>query len=375
MFFKFRFLFAFVFVTFSASNLSPVMSQDAEATLSSSYFELADLYPALSFSVGPILEVKSPDPARYRNLNVASYNNKVRLGLLDDYDTTYGSQPQDTRQAKMAVTKRLAAEREVYLGLLAMHFGAEYFTAENLLFEDVDNQRAFFSIGSYLPRGYAGSLISNVAVDGVDTDYYCGKKPDCGNASGRLLYLFGPGPNLARARSWGGGQDEFSARTAVENFIETDLQALLAWSEDVPTEVAVVGSLPLPEYDFERGGFVFDVVIPSEAGPRSNELGFYYLERPTAEVKVLSDNGYTSTAFLSIAPAEAESLIEELKSTTRNTMIYFVVEGRFFNIDLQMPEARSNKSMLLYELTGSDISFYRDLSLTSKIGDSTLGVQ
>lgn len=348
-------------------------ADDAAAGLPAQYFELAGLYDALSFSPGPLQTFESPDAERYRDLTVAMHAGKVRLGLLDEYDTTYGTQPNERRQAKINVHKRLVAEREVYLGLLALQYGADYFTDDNLLQDDPDaGSRRYVTVQSFSPRGYVGALAYNLYREPFFKVAFCTDKPACWEPAYRSLQQMGVRAQTSLAGRWGGGRDEFAARAAVETFIEQDLQPLLDWSAALPTEVAIVDRVLLTEYDFGRSGFVFDIVIPQGGGVRATELGYAYYESDDAAVKVLAPGAFSTKALLPMAAGAAEALIEELKATPGNDLLYFVVNGRINNVAMNETRYRSNKFSLLYELTSPEIAFYKDSALTEPLGTVTL---
>lgn len=352
-------------------------ADDAAANLPTQYFYLPNLYDTLSFSLEPLQTFESPDPERYRDLSVALHDGKVRLGLISDYDIANRDQPDARVQAKLNVRRRLIAEREVYLGLLALQYGADYFTPENLLQDDPGSRsNRYMTIGSFAPRGYVGALANNVFQQPYFKAAFCREAPSCWNPEYRVLQRMGVGPMGSMAGRWGGGQDEFAGRSAVEEFIAKDLQPLLSWSKSLPTEVSLVGQTRLTEYDFARGGFPLHVALPKEGSFRSaNDIGYAYYEPADAKIKVVgSRGGRVTAALLPLAAGPAEALIEELKAAPGIDNLFFAVQGRIVNVALNEPDFGSGRFSLLYELVSADIVFYKDLALTQPLGTATLQI-
>ncbi len=340
-------------------------AQDSAVVGRAAYFGMAGKYDSLSFDVGPLLTIESPDPDRYRDLHIAAHEGLPRVGFLDDYGAKLPTQNFEARNAKQLVTKRLGDEFEAYSGLLALHFAKAHFAPDILL--------GGKQVAGTTPKGFAMGLAGNMVTDTVFKGYFCGGKPNCGDTKSRSLYQHSPRLTLSLARRWGGAKDEFAARAALETFIDKDLGPLVEWSEALPTEAAFAGYLVLPEYDFSKQGFAFHVTLPSDAGPRSSTLGFLLWERAESTVKVLTPNTNSTTAFLPMAPGDAEKLTESAKVPGRSSLVYFVVRGKFYNVDYEQADLRSNRGFrLLYELTSPTITFYRDAALTDKIADATM---
>ncbi len=352
-------------------------ADDAAANKPTQYFNLPNLYDTLSFSLEPLQTFESPDPERYRDLTVALHDGKVRLGLLNDYDVKNRNQPPARSQAKVNVLRRLVAEREVYLGLLALQYGDDYFTPENLLQDDPSSRsNQYMTIGSFSPRGYVGALAYNVFQQPYFKAAFCREDPSCWNPDYRGLQRMGLGPMGNMVGRWGGGQDEFAGRSAVEAFIAKDLQPLLSWSRSLSTEVALVGQVQLTEYDFARGGFPLQVALPREGSFRLvNDIGYAYYESADAKFNLVRGPGRRiSAAMLPLAAGLAEALIEELKAAPGNDILFFAVQGRITNVAMNEPDMRSDRFSLLYELVSADIVFYKDVALTQPLGTATLQI-
>lgn len=362
-----------VFALAGGLFIGSVTAKDADAINHNAYFQLADFYNTLSFDVGPLLTIRSPDASRYRALTIASHDGRPRLGALDDYSVREPTQDFQARNAKQVVTKRLTAEREAYLGLLALRFAQQHFTPENLLTRDPNRRPGYPEIGGLMPTGYSGALMGNLAQDAVYQDYFCAGSPGCGEERYRALLSFRGTPVLAAAKRWGGAKDEFAARSALESFIKQDLDRLITWSENLPLEASFAGSMVLPEYDFAKRGYILQVILPKDAGPSSSSIGYLYHERPEAKVKILSADQTSAYAILPMAPGDAEQLTEAIKRPGLSSLIYFSVEGAFYTISNNETSSRARSGYRpLYELTSPTVTFYRDATLTEVIGKATL---
>ncbi len=340
-------------------------AQDSAVNNRAAYFGMADKYDSLSFDVGPLLTLKSPDSSRYRDLQIPSHDGKPRVGFQNDYGAMLPTQNYEARNAKQVVSKRLGDEFEAYTGLLALHYAKAHFSPAVLLGGE--------KVAGTTPKGFAMALAGNLVHDAIFKAYFCGGRANCGDAKDRPLYQHSPRMAVALQRRWGGNKDEFAARSALEGFIDKDLDALIDWSQSLPTEAAFAGYVVLPEYDFSKQGFAFQVTLPADGGPAASTLGFIPWERPEAPVKVQSASGNPPTAFLPMAPAAAEKLTESAKVPGRSSLVYFAVQGRFYNVDSEQSDFRSHRGFrLLYELTSPTITFYRDAALTDKIAEATL---
>ncbi|GAB5451218.1 MAG: hypothetical protein Hals2KO_15460 [Halioglobus sp.] len=345
-------------------------AQDAKAAASSEYFELHNYYDSVSFDVGPVLIFESPDQSRMRDLHVPAHEGRVRVGELNDYGTTYVSGRGDTRQAKLQIAKRLSAELETYLALLAVRYGEEFFSAENLMYRDPSQRPPYKRFGGMVPLGFMTSLAGNLLHEPYFKEYFC-SRPGCGETRSRTLFRFGDRSQLAGAKKWGGATDEFSAMEAIETFIAKDRDKLFAWSKSLPLEIAAVGRVLLTEYDFARKGFPLQFTIPRFAALRTNGPAFEYWERDSSKFKVIEQS--TTHALLAMNPSDAEKLLKEQNDKFRSPAVYFVVSGKVYGTYTTEPALRNrNRLIPLYELTDPDAVFYRDAALTQRIGTARM---
>lgn len=346
--------------------LPQARGQDAKAAAFSEYFELHKYYDSVSFDVGPILTFKSPNPARMRDLHVAAHDGRVRVGELDDYGSTYSRERGDAKQAKLQIAKRLSAELETYLALLAVRYGKPFFSAENLLYRDPSKRPPYKRFGGMVPVGYMTSLAGNLLHEEPFKAYFC-SRPGCGETSSRTLFSFGDRSQLAGAKKWGGATDEFAAMDAIESFIAKDRDTLFKWSESLPLEIAAVGRVNLTEYDFARKGFPLQFAIPHFSALRTNGPAFEYWEREASEFKVINQS--ITHGLLSMSAADAERLLKEQTDSFRSPAVYYVVSGKFYGTYTTEPALQNrNRLIPLFDLTSPDATFYQDAALTKPIG-------
>ena len=349
-------------------------ADDTTAANFSEYFNLADHYSSVSFDVGPLATVQSPNSDRYRDLTVATHQGKVRVGLLDDYDSATRPQPGDRRQAKLQVAKRLLDEEELYLGLLAFQWGEPFYTEEWMLDPDPDAVRKEPALQYFQPLGYASAIAYSVATTPVFKDYFCTDNASCWDPKYRQVMRFGVSPTGAAAKKWKRNKDEFAVREAIETYIAKDLQPLLAWSKSLSPEVVLVDRVLLTEYDFSLGGFPFDLAMPqhSAGGRLGNDVGYFYHQRPGAAVKIPGEGLTTERVVLKMSPGDAEKLVNDLKEERGNDLLYFTLQARLYNMAWAEPSLRQSRYFMLYELQSPDVVFYRDLALTKPLGTVTL---
>ncbi len=362
-----------VCILLGMAMLDTAAAQNSAVVDHNAYFEMAPHYDSVSFDVGPRLTFESPNAERYRDLTIAAHDGRPRLGLLDDYGARAPTQDFEERNAKQVVTKRLGDEHEIFLGLLALRFAQPHFTSENLLGRNPYNPLGYIESGGVAPVGYAGALAINLFQDSVYGDHFCGGRDGCAESRYRSLLSFNASSVSAGARRWGGANDEFAARTAVESFIDEDLEALIGWSESLPLDAAFAGSIVMPEYDFGKGGYVLAITLPTDASPSSSSIGYLYHERADAAVKVMSQDENSAYAFLPLDAGEAEQLTEAINRPGVLPLLYFTVDGVFYNVMSEEDSVRSRTGYRpLYELTSPTITFYSDSALTQVVGEATL---
>tara|TARA_R110002110_G_scaffold415765_3_gene655338 strand:+ start:106540 stop:107619 length:1080 start_codon:yes stop_codon:yes gene_type:complete len=351
-----------------------ISADDTTAAKFSEYFELADHYADVSFDVGPLATIKSPDSERYRDLTVATHQGKLRVGLLDDYDSATRPQPGDRRQAKIQVAKRLLDEEELYLGLLAFQWGEPFYTKEWMLDPDPNAVKQQPALQYFQPLGYASAIAYSVATTPVFKDYFCTDKPSCWDPQYRQVMRFGVSPTGAAAKKWQRNKDEFAVRDAIEKYIATDLQPLLAWSRALSPEIVLVDRVLITEYDFAQGGFAFDIAMPqhSAGGRIGNDVGYFYHERPGAAVQIPNKGLTSERVVLKMAPGDAETLVNDLKEERGNDLLYFTLQARLYNMAWAEPSLQQSRYFMLYELQSPEVVFYRDLALKKPLGSVSL---
>jgi len=346
---------------------------DATAGAFSQYYDLPQYYDSVSFDVGPRLTFKSPEASRYRDLIVASHDGKIRIGVLNDYGPSYAATPDsNARQAKIQIYKRLSEELRTYLGLLAVRYAKDYFDDVYFLERDQNRLQPYKMINGLVPLGYMGALAGNLFQTGPYKTYFCGGRAGCGDPQYRTFNnLVGPA-QLVGAKRWGGGQDEYAAMEAIESFLANDRDAILAWAESLPLEVAAVALLDLPEYDFSRNGFPLQLTPPHNASRRNSNPRYTYYEGPESAIRVVDQN-QTTYAVLKLEPEVAESLLTEQNARYHRPRVFVVFHGKIHGTYSSYPEIRRADDLVpVYELTRPNAEFFKDAELTEKIGEAVL---
>ena len=335
---------------------------------------MPELFDGFSFSVGEVSTLSPPNPDAYLDLVVPTLDGRLRLGVQSTFLPQNRLRQSEAEQAQRKVDERLIAATDTYLGLLALSRMSEVATDDNIRFtETVGNRIDYFDAGGFVPRGFVAVLAQNLLRDAPYHRYFCNQEPSCIDAF-RLHRRVGVRDIGAGASRWGRGADEFAAQTAVEDFLESDMAGLRAWSESLSSEVSLVGSAEIPEYDFERQGFPLLITMPQNASPRVNDMRYFNHIPADDPLGLESPNGLQFSTFLPMAPAEAEGFIEtmaERRPNSRSGVIYFVAEAAFQDLAVNMEGVRGGFAWA-YTLTSAEIALFRDARLTESLGTVAL---
>lgn len=165
---------------------------------------------------------------------------------------------------------------------------------------------------------------------------------------------------------WGGTEsDEFSQRSAFQNFVQETLPALLKWAEILDNRAIAVSSLPLfSKYDFEEEGFPIQI-SPKIHMNNINEIA--YVPKLDFEQNATTSQRNFS-ALLKMSPEDARSLREKQDKDQR---VYFTIEIEFHGISERTMYNLDDK-YLEYHLVSPVVSFYLDPDLSEKIGEIVL---
>ena len=347
---------------------------DRAAERPENFYALSDLYNRLSFSVGEVKTIPSPDQASFRDMTIPVIDGRLRLGVQSTY-IQYGQPRRDPSDStKQKVAERLAKEADTYMAVLALQYMKEDFSDANILFTSGSRTQPYKMIGTLAPRGYLAVLAKNLLHTNKFNSYFCGGDKSC-ESSYRSVTGYGRSTLLSNAKFWGRNKDEFTARAAVEDFLKKDKKTLFSWSKTLAPDISLVGVWMLPEYDFGMRGFGLTLPVISEQSRKSNSFRYYYHENPSAVKKYLGSSKQHFSAFLPMDTAGAEALLEELKAASGREVIYYVIQGRFVNIAKNTPELGSHGEMLIYELASPQVSLYKDAGLKEKIATIELMLQ
>jgi len=356
------------------ASCAPLQGQDELALRAENFYGMPELFAGFSFSVGEVSTISPPTPAAYRDLVVPTLDGRLRLGVQSTFLPQNRLRQSEAEQAQRKVDERLIAATDTYLGLLALHRMRAVATDENIRFtETVGNRIDYFDAAGFVPRGFVAVLAQNLLRDGPYHRYFCNEEPSCTEAS-RLHRRVGVRDIGAGAGRWGRGADEFAAQTAVEEFLNSDMAALRAWSESLSPEVSLVGSAEIPEYDFARRGFPLLIRPPQNTSPRANDMRYFNYTSPDDPLGLQMPDGIHYSAFLPMEPADAEGFIETMAERRPNSssgVIYFVAEATLRDLAVNMEGVRGGFAWT-YSLTSADLALFGDARLTEPLGTITV---
>jgi len=349
---------------------SPLEGQDALALQAGNFHRMPELFEGFSFSAGEVTTLTPTNREAYLDLVVPTLDGRLRLGIQSTHLPPNRLRQSEAEQAQRKVDERLIAATDTYLGLMALARMGEVATDENIRFtETVGNRISYFDAAGFVPRGFVAVLGQNLLQDAAYHSYFCNDDPRCTEAD-RLHRRVGVRDIGAGAARWGRGADEFAAQSAVEDFLQSDMQDLRAWSESLSPDVALVGSVEIPEYDFTRRGFPLLIMLPQNTSPRADDMRYFdhMPEDDPLGLEIVDGRHYK--AFLPMDPAEAEGFIEEMAARQPNSrpgVIYFVADGTLVDLAVNM-EGVDGGFAWAYTLTSGDLDLFRDARLTESLG-------
>lgn len=349
---------------------APLSAQDELALREENFHRMPELFDSFSFSVGEVTTFAPTNPDAYRDLVAPTLDGRLRLGIQSTHLPPNRLRQSVAEQAQRNVDERLVAATDTYLGLLALARMSDVATDENILFtKTVGNRIEYFDEAGFVPRGFVAVLAQNLLEDAPFHRYFCNDEPSCTEAD-RLHRPIGARHIGAGASRWGRGADEFAAQGAVESFLQSDMEALRAWSEALSPDIALVGSVEIPEYDFARQGFPLLIRMPQNSSPRAERMG--YLNHIPADhpMGLETTDGLHFSAFLPMEPADAESFIEAQAARQPNSpigVVYFVADASLVDLAVNM-EGVPGGFAWAYTLTSADLALFRDARLTEPLG-------
>jgi len=353
-----------------APPATPLEGQDALALQAENFHRMPALFESFSFSVGEVTTISPTNPEAYLDLVVPTVDGRLRLGIQSTHLPPNRLRQSEAEQAQRKVDERLIAATDTYLGLMALARIGEVATAENIRYtETVGNRISYFDAAGFVPRGFVAVLAQNLLHDAAYHRYFCNDDPRCTEAD-RLHRRVGVRNIAAGAARWGRGADEFAAQSAVEDFLDSDIEDLRAWSDSLSPDVALVGSVEIPEYDFTRQGFPLLIMLPQNISPRAEDMRYFNHIPEDDPLGLQLVDGRHYNAFLPMDPADAEGFIEEMAARQPNSrpgVIYFVADATLVDLAVNMEGVRGGFAWT-YSLTSDKLDLFRDARLTESLG-------
>lgn len=192
---------------------------------------------------------------------------------------------------------------------------------------------------------YANDLLRNGLIT-----YFLSEK-------GRQTYF---GDAKQPGYKWGGSfATEFVYRKTYETFMNSAFDKFINIVSNQHLEMYTMHAMELPAYNFDKKGFMLSVPVRND----------YEIDFPSN----INRNTLVKGIFFSIPPADAEALINRLKSKPSHTnAIYAVYKKEFIKTNRALNKLRFNEKRLLNRITDPVVELYEDPWLTKKLGEINL---
>lgn len=170
---------------------------------------------------------------------------------------------------------------------------------------------------------------------------------------------------------WGAAYNEFRFRSAYQTFLDKYATALIDWGASLDRAAAVVTSVRLANYDFEKGAYVFR--LGPAARMKAPEGGLHNVSTDAYDIEFhfRSEGGELSQILITwkLPRDKAEALREEMMSRKTN-QLFALIDGELAFDDAD--RVGMNSPMMLETdtyvvLTGTAIQFYYDSKLTEEL--------
>ncbi len=337
----------------------------------------------LSFDIGETKVINSADTDSFNSLLIPTFEGIPRLGQLNKY---WADNPQkrmeiaDTRQERQAVTEELSHNLGCYLSLLCLQLTSDEFTSENLM---VYNSEGYgFTNQYYTYTGNTGQpmqymIVPRFHVEGMAAgmlskekykEYYCPSGEQCSE-----------GYRQRQGRIWAGPQaNEFKKRAAYKEFVDNEVPKLLDWSSGLSRDVALVGTVVLPTYDFQKQGYELNI-LPIKSSGSQHRQDLHFWPRDPESMGFELNTGFIKNVLLSIPPDKAEAITNRLKTEfgqRNNLMLFTVMIGEIYSLG-RAPRGGTHTAFggnvgYLYDYKDTHIRFYLDPELKELVYETKL---
>lgn len=376
-----------VFTLFAGCSLltTALYAQDRQQIMSlPNYFHDREaLFPEFAFDIGETALIDSPSPQSFNPLLIATFEGLPRLGNINDYgvdNPELRTAIYKTRQERRAVTEELKHNLGCYLSLLCLQMNADEFSTENLMYYKTDGsgfRDEYYTFNGQIdnelyytitPRFHMEGMAAGMLTKEKYKEYYCPSGQNCSE-----------GIRGRQGRIWAGHQaNEFKKRAAYKKFVDTEVPKLLDWSSGLGKEVAMVGVIVLPTYNFQKNGFeIYLSPVRASVDYQSQDLQFWPRDLETSSFKL--NEGFGKNVLLSIPPDKAEAVINRLKteySQRSRQLLYTVMIAEIYSSG---PKRRGASHTpvggnvgYVYDYKDTRIRFYLDPNLTELIYETKL---
>ena len=234
--------------------------------------EQTQYFDRFPFDKGPYTVISDPS-GTFRDLYLRTFNGKPVLGPAPNYDVF----PRHDQRERFAdvFKSSLLVSADNYAMLCAIKNMKQEFTREKLTFRD-NNGNIYQTQSFFAPL----EVLSGFAFSAIKAEYFgeyfCKDEHHCdreGNLSRASFHSVDP---------WGGGVlgNEFSARRALNGFIDNELPKLLAWADSLSCDVALSVRTTVSGYDFANQAINLNVSTVQVSMPMSESEAQTAMSKP-----------------------------------------------------------------------------------------------
>lgn len=348
------------------------------------FHDREEKFSELSFDIGETKLIASPYPESFNSLLIPTFEGLPRLGNLNSYwvdNPNKRMEIADTRQERQAVKEELSHNLGCYLSLLCLQLDSDEYSTENLMVynsEGYGSTKQYYSYyGNYsepmqymvIPRFHIEGMAAGMLTKEKYIEYYCPSGENCSE-----------GYRQRQGRIWAGPQaNEFKKRAAYKKFVDTEVPKMLNWASELSNSIAIVGTVVLPAYDFQKQGYELNIApIRSSGAYHGQDMHFWPRDPETSGFDL--NSAFMKSVLLSMTPEKAEAMSNRLKEEfgqrSHNLTLYTVMIGEMYSMG---PKRRGGSHTsyggnvgYLYDYKDTRIRFYMDPELKELVYETKL---
>ncbi len=317
------------------------------------------------------MTIEAPAGGNLRSFQIATHKGKYRMGLRVNLaargllNQMVDAKERSARRAGVHVQR---TGDKLLMDLLMLGENQDIISVEAMgsLYE---NAKRPYQVNAFM-RAWAPAIeraARGALADDAYREVFCVEEVDC-----PLDKLYGVRPYdiTGMMPIWGAGYNEFRFRAAYQVFLDKYLLELVEWAASIRREVAVVGTVRMPRYDFTAGAYVFNVNLSVRMKALTG--GMKNVSKPNVDLTYYESSGgelELKQIAWKLPRAEAEAFRETMTERKLNAL-YTLIDGElvFDEVDrVAMGNEKLWKKNTHVELTGKTITLYFDPELTEEV--------